>query len=281
MQTPLRSLWLVCTLLLLHQTVAYPVLLQVEEESERCFQFQIPEGDDAHMVATILPADLDDGVESWFFEQLYKMTARKNNVITKQFDDEQPSNVAEAVSQFFQQVPSNNGAPVTVGLTNRPYDRRGENQYHSKYFAPIVVNYIARTTYKRSERKGLNPEDDIEGYMVCVNNRSEDAMIQFVMDIVLISEDIPPDLAAESSGFSKDRHLTPLEESLEESIKAAENILREMKFMEKRERRMRRTSDHINTRVHWFSYLSISILLAVTYIQVSYLKRYFHKKKLM
>ena len=78
-----------------------------------------------------------------------------------------------------------------------------------------------------------------------------------------------------------EEHLTPLEESLEKSIMAARNVLKEMDYMESREKRMRVTSDSINTRVQWFSYLSIGILLVVTYGQVTYLRRYFHKKKLM
>jgi hypothetical protein len=51
--------------------------------------------------------------------------------------------------------------------------------------------------------------------------------------------------------------------------------------MEKREARMRVTADSINSRVRWFGYLSVAVLLVVTYLQVTYLKQYFHKKKLM
>lgn len=104
-----------------------------------------------------------------------------------------------------------------------------------------------------------------------------------MFDIALIS-DKPYDTEDGSDGkaqFSKDAHLTPLEMSLDESIRAATVVLREMDYMEQREARMRQTAESINTRVRWFSYLSVSILLSVTYIQVSYLKRYFHKKKLM
>jgi len=44
---------------------------------------------------------------------------------------------------------------------------------------------------------------------------------------------------------------------------------------------MRKTSESINFRVRFFSYVSVIILGVVTYLQVTYLKRYFRKKKLL
>lgn len=75
--------------------------------------------------------------------------------------------------------------------------------------------------------------------------------------------------------------MDPLETSLDEIITKAEDILEEFKYMERRERRMRKTADSTNTRVRYFSYLSILVLLGVTLIQVLYLQSYFRKKKLM
>ena len=43
----------------------------------------------------------------------------------------------------------------------------------------------------------------------------------------------------------------------------------------------RRQYYSINARVRYFSYVSVAVLLVVTYIQVTYLKRYFRKKKLL
>lgn len=276
-------------LLLLATSSAYPILLQVEEDSERCFQFQIPNGDDAHLVGVIVPGEEaieDEKVEAWYFDQLYKLTASKadRKVIPKKFPDEQPDYVAKHMSDYLQQHAAGSAvSPVVVSLTNNPKDRKGETQYHSKYFQPMVVNYISRTTNARANRKGkAMAAQDIDGYGLCIYNRDEETQVQMILDIVLVSEDIPADLdGSGEGGFSKDRHLTPLEESLQDSIDAAQSILKEMRYMEQRERRMRRTTDSINTRVHWFSYLSVSVLLTVTYIQVTYLKRYFHKKKLM
>ncbi|GAX26920.1 hypothetical protein FisN_9Lh220 [Fistulifera solaris] len=286
------TLWVVTLSLALsfvtRSIYAYPVLMQIDEGAERCFQFQIPMGDDANLVAVVLPSEEeipDEKVESWYFDQVYKLTKAKNdkNIIPREFPEEMPGHVAAHMSEYHQKT-QGGGSPLIVTLTNRPADddKKHHNQYTAKVFKPLVVNFISRTTNARSKRKGwANAEDaEIDGYGLCVQNRDDEKYYQIVLDIVLISEDVPNDLD-QADGFSVDSHLTPLEESLKDSITSAENILREMRYMEQREQRMRKTTDSINSRVHWFSYLSVSILLAVTYIQVTYLKRYFHKKKLM
>jgi hypothetical protein len=118
-------------------------------------------------------------------------------------------------------------------------------------------------------------------YRVCFLNGDAENQAQVILDVVLLSEEMIDDEDTSSLGFQKDKHLTPLEQSLQNSITAANTVLQEMKYMEQREQRMRITAENINTRVRWFSYLSVAVLLVVTYIQVTYLKRYFHKKKLM
>lgn len=272
---------------------AYPILFQIEEDTERCFQFQIPPGDDAHFVGVVLPSteDMQDGaVEAWYFEQVYRLMASKHEkqIIGKQFLDEPPPDfVANHRSDYWKSAVAgiaaarSNTSPVTVSLSNRPFDRHGESQYTTKLFQPLVINFVARTTSNRANRKGMGVEEDIDGYSVCIHNKDEESSWQFVLDIVLLSDDLDLHLLNGDEAFSKDRHLTPLEASLEDSINAAHTVLHEMQYMELREQRMKVTTDSINSRVHWFSYLSISVLLAVTYVQVSYLKRYFHKKKLM
>jgi hypothetical protein len=127
----------------------------------------------------------------------------------------------------------------------------------------------------------------LEGYGVCLQNGSDNTPVTVVFDAVLLSEDVSggwkkkKGKGKKGGDFEKDKHLTPLEMSLDRSLSAAHTVMREMKYMELREARMRQTADSINTRVRWFSYLSVGVLLTVTYVQVTYLKRYFHKKKLM
>jgi hypothetical protein len=106
--------------------------------------------------------------------------------------------------------------------------------------------------------------------------------MHIVMDSVMTSEEygIGDDALSEDESF-QGSHLTPLAEQLQESLAAAKSVIKEMNYMERRESRMRLTTDSINARVRYFSYISVGVLLAVTYVQVTYLKRYFHKKKLL
>ncbi len=79
----------------------------------------------------------------------------------------------------------------------------------------------------------------------------------------------------------KKAHLTPLEEAFDEGISLAHSVIDEMHYMEKREIRMKQTTDGTNTRIRYFSYLSILVLLGVTWVQINYLKNYFKKKKVL
>lgn len=217
-------------------------------------------------------------------DQVFAMTKAKSEhkILQKKLPDEPRDNVASAMSKFLQQSGSNS-AGIRVQITGTPTTdpENYQHQYNTKYFVPAVVNYLGRSTDARNRRNKKTNEANLEGYGICLTNSDKKRPAQVIFDVVLVSEDILDDDTASESGFKKEKHLTPLEESLEQSISAANSVLREMKYMEKREARMRKTADSINARVRWFSYLSVSVLLSVTYIQVTYLKRYFHKKKLM
>merc|ERR1719174_1035299 len=76
-------------------------------------------------------------------------------------------------------------------------------------------------------------------------------------------------------------HFSPLENKLEHCIYTAKSILDELHYMEKRELRMKQKSDLTNNRIVRFSYLSVSLLCVVTYVQIFYLKGYFKKKKIL
>lgn len=203
-------------------------------------------------------------------------------ILPKSLPEEAPSEVATKMSAYLKERGSND-AKLRIQITGTPASdpTNYQHQIATKYFVPAVVNYVGSTTEARARgQRASNEWGNLEGYGICLTNAA--APVQVIFDIVLISEEIKDDDPSSSTKrFTKDKHLTPLEESLDQSINAANSVLREMQYMEKREARMRKTAENINTRVRWFSYLSASILLSVTYIQVTYLKRYFHKKKLM
>jgi hypothetical protein len=141
------------------------------------------------------------------------------------------------------------------------------------------VNDVRKVIRSRREEREASP---LEGYKACFHNSNEDFPMHIVMDSVMTSEEygIGDDALSEDESF-QGSHLTPLAEQLQESLAAAKSVIKEMNYMERRESRMRLTTDSINARVRYFSYISVGVLLAVTYVQVTYLKRYFHKKKLL
>jgi p24 family protein delta-1 len=248
----------------------------------------------AHFVALVLPdeeafGDSDDEIETWYFDQIYAMTQtkQKHNVLPKQFvnGDSMPDVVATRMSSFVQEQHGDESRlhiQISATPSSDPYNFHHE--IPTRLFHPTVLNYFGRTTDAKAHiHRTDEHEGNLEGYGLCFFNKDRSHETRVIFDIALIS-DKPNDNEDGSDGkskFNKDAHLTPLEISLDESIRAANVVLREMEYMEKREARMRETAESINIRVRWFSYLSVSILLSVTYIQVSYLKRYFHKKKLM
>lgn len=283
----------------------YPVIVAVDEETQRCFRFNIPERDDAHIAVLVLP-EVDESefenVETWHVDQVYKMTKLKTKEegLPSLFPEEQPNDVAKQVSEYLQKHGAEK-SHTSLKITSATSDETNphyEYNHKAKFFTPMVVNFVHKAVRGKDYKEKPKSDETLEGYGICLKNDDDENMVHVILDIVLVSEDIgigEETLEAEwakahvsrkkgdspHTDFDKTMHLTPLERSLDQSISAAHAVLREMKYMEKREARMRYTADSINTRVRWFSYLSIGVLLVVTYVQVTYLKRYFHKKKLM
>ena len=265
----LASLWI-------HFATAYPVILAIDDGAERCFQINIPEDDDVHIILLPVPdaEELeDDKIEIWYVQQVFEMTKQKaaNGVLPNRLPDSPPDNVAEAMKEFLQGA-AGKASPIKVRMNVRSFDgKKAMTNYRTKFFTPLVINRVSKVGRKL---------DDVEGAEICIQNMEEGESYHVIFDSILESEEVEK-VEPKKPTFQKEEHLTPLEQSLEKSIQAARNVLKEMDYMENREKRMRVTSDSINTRVQWFSYLSIAILLVVTYVQVTYLRRYFHKKKLM
>jgi p24 family protein delta-1 len=304
--SPMASLqmlsWILAVLIipdifsLLPSVTAYPILMQIDEGTTRCIRFMIPIDDDAHLIFVPIPNedelenDEEDAVEAWYIESIYEMTKKTKNggIIPNRIEDTPPTTVAQLTSTYLQE---SGGADSELHLRLTNDDGSDdessiffEEKQPMKYFTPTVWNHVVRRAERQYRKKygtavRIEPEKLLT-YKMCFHNRHDEQQIQVIFDIVLVSEDFPED-RIDPNAFDKEQHLSPLERSLDQSISSANTVLREMKYMELREKRMRQTADSINTRVRWFSYLSMSILLLVTYVQVTYLKRYFHKKKLM
>lgn len=257
------------------------MILQVEEAMDRCLHFNVPEDDDAHLVVLPLPHGVSAATEAHYVEQLVKMIQSKekyDDAIPQKLVIDTPTEVASEMSNFMKEhVGYQSHLTFTIALAS---GSESKYQYSTKLYQPTVINHVRRKIL--ADHSSERWEDTaLEGFRICFENADEDAPILAFFDTTLLSEEVEDSIDEQKPGFDKERHLTPLEESIDKSITAATRILTEMKYMEKREARMRKTADSINSRVRWFSYLSIAVLLVVTYVQVTYLKRYFHKKKLL
>ena len=258
----------------------------------QCLRLNIPEDDDAHMVFLSLPSESfenDDqtgspdwtknysGIENHFLNQMQDLTNRrtKNGSLLRKFPEKPPQDVQNSMNSFISSNESKSGC--TVKLTNPK--STSSRSFNTHWFIPLVINHLRKAV--RTEKKDRE-SSPLEGYEACFQNEN-DYPVHFILDSVMVGEGPEyddDDNASEDPTF-QGHHLTPLANLLEESIKSAKVVITEMQYMERREARMRHTADNINSRVRFFSYISIAILFVVTFLQVSYLKRYFKKKKLL
>jgi hypothetical protein len=75
------------------------------------------------------------------------------------------------------------------------------------------------------------------------------------------------------------RHLKPLELQLRKMEDRVETIHREMMAQREREEAHRNTNESTNSRVQWFSVLTIAIVVATAVFQVRYLWRFLDQSK--
>jgi len=231
--------------------------------------------------------DNDGALEGWLVTEVYEMTNKRKdggNLPTALLNA--PSPELKTKMDKYIEKRGDNMSKVKVTVVQEA-SNPASRVLNVKYFAPTVLNQV-RESHKKIQNEAAGGEeeeesddDDLGGFGVCFDNTEseEGEQVQIIMDIVMLNSQ--PEEESNEPNFVKEKHLSPLEESLDKSIKAANTVLREMKYMTDREERMRVTADSINQRVQYFSMLSVVILLAVTYVQVTYLKRYFKKKKLM
>jgi hypothetical protein len=220
------------------------------------------------MIFVAFPDDHDnDEVEDWIVSKMAEATHKGGKEFLpdeKIFEKGMPNGVKEAMeneekSEVYLKVQK----PHQPVLLRKMF----------KWFEPIVIRNVVKT----GAEDGQGWELPLGGYSICFDNVGE-SFAKIVFDVVLYSDEGQKE---EAKRVLKKEHLTPLEENFQESIETATSILNEMRYMEKREKRMRHTADSTNVRIRYFSYISVAVLLGVTWLQVTYLKSYFKKKKVL
>ena len=116
--------------------------------------------------------------------------------------------------------------------------------------------------------------DEAGPYEVCFYNNNEKStrvMLDFKHGVE----------AKDYSEVAKKEHLAPVEQELRKMEDTVDEIHKEMLYIREREAAMRNTNESTNSRVLWFSFFSIVILIVMGAWQVMYLKKFFKSKKLI
>ncbi|KAL7539992.1 hypothetical protein ACHAXR_009778 [Thalassiosira sp. AJA248-18] len=221
------------------------------------------------MVFMALPDSVDDEVEEWFSTQMHDMTRKGSTTFMASLPD-----ISKEIHNKISDDEFNGRSNVYLKLTvpKRPVLRH----QMFMWYAPVVVMNIVKASTRGQRGKGQSPAG---GYSICFENKNPDQGVRIVFDVILMSDEGQDEEL--QNKIIKKEHLTPLETNFQEGIKAANTILNEMKYMERREARMRHTAESTNAKIRLFSYVSVIVLLGVTWLQRTYLRSYFKKKKLM
>jgi p24 family protein delta-1 len=216
-------------------------------------------------------------MEGHFFNQMLLLSkSRKQVMLPLRFLEDPSEEIKSAMDSFITYFEGEIKSGCQLKLSNP--ESSSSRTMDAFWFTPLVINHVRKAVRARRNEREASP---LEGYSACLTNHNDDYPVHVIVDSVLTSEEYDIGDDAVSEDELQVSHLTPLAEQLAESMAAAKSIINEMNFMERRESRMRLTADSINARVRYFSYISVGVLLIVTYIQVTYLKRYFRKKKLL
>ena len=260
-------LHLLCWGALLKLCQSYPIIVEVDHNDSQCLDLNIPDGDDAHLFFLVLNDDISHEAEDWFVTEMVEISRHESKRFLGDIDyTSQPS--AVRTNDKDTRYKSKVSATVELVDSHPPSSKH----FNLEYFKLTKMMNIAETL---SKVKGW---DESRGqFELCFNVRGKhDAHILF--ETVKVSEYVEK---MHKRHVLKKEHLTPLEEAFDNMIALAHDVVDEMRYMEKRELRMKQTTDSTNSRIKFFSYLSIVILLGVTYVQITYLKSYFKKKKIL
>jgi len=250
--------------------------LEIETHSQRCFHITLPDDDDFNLVVTTIPNPHNerhhyrpvDYYHNYFMSWLSEMTDfnSPNFMRDMSYDDHilelQRVNELNASNAYVTIMPEN-----AIGRPKR---------FDLKFYEIIKESNIV------DKYSSSNWEPDKGQYQLCFHNHNkENHPIDILYDVVILSEYNDNKKYNNKRRQIQKEHFTPLENKLEHCIYTAKSILDELHYMEKRELRMKQTSDSTNKRIVRFSYLSVALLCVVTYVQIYYLKGYFKKKKIL
>jgi len=176
---------------------------------------------------------------------------------------------------------------VNVQILRRNTNKGGTKSIYSatmKYHAPIIKKELY----------------DMSSGELCFRNMSAER-IKVIYDIIPagdsyywdddgndMTETVDEEEAEEEQDHSElmeqiiqKQHISLLEREMQKILRTGKRIETTYNVLERKEKRMRRTSEGTNTRLRYFSYIIVMLLVGTSFFQSRYLKTYFHKKKLI
>jgi len=255
------------------KSLSYPLVSEVDVE--KCYTFNIPEDDDAHMVFVAMPDDYsheehDELLESYWVNTFYDMSKEGGEDYPEKVPDMNP----DILSKTLDYKDKRTRLQVKIQKPHHEPLRTVFLRYHTPVLFTDVIDI--------AQHEGQGEEVALDGWSICFLNQG-DELIKIIFDVVMISDETEDEKKKKQKKRKtiQKEHLTPLETNFNAALVGADKILNEMNYMERREQRMRHTADSTNRRVRYFSYLSVVVLMGTACVQVTYLKNYFKKKKLM
>jgi len=270
-----RRCLLIALSLLFSTVFSYPTIWEMEGSYNNCFNYGIPEDDDATFVVVAIPGDSESEniseTQDFYINKIVELGSNGGEAFGKDFGalpDDIETKIVETT------VDENNRALTRVLFTS--YREEGEllTTKVLDYYKPHLVNEVVGL----SMQKGYGDSPPLAGYRFCFKNPSG-YVTTLLFDIVHWNDEDDDDESSEP--IIEKRHLTPLETSFKKSVDKASQIVDEMKYMERRSNKNMKQDEFYRSFVSKFSMLSVVVLIFTAWVQVMYLKRYFKKKKLL
>ena len=101
--------------------------------SIQCFTYNVPHGDDAHMVFTALPNHVEDDVEDWFVSHMNEMTRKGGDQFMKELP-ETPANIKKVVDEVKEE---RTGVSLRVQAQRQPMIVRRQFKDGPKHYQPL------------------------------------------------------------------------------------------------------------------------------------------------
>mmetsp|Transcript_25278 Transcript_25278/g.30573 ORF Transcript_25278/g.30573 Transcript_25278/m.30573 type:complete len:286 (-) Transcript_25278:225-1082(-) len=271
---PLPS-FLLCVLLnlvFIKKSAPYPIISDINPGYEdKCFTYTIPEHDDVHLVFLAIPSLESNEIEAHYVDAIHSLS--------KDGGENMLGELPSLPDHLEKEISDKDGKTGLVALVSNIRDEKGrrDRPHFLHYHVPLIMRHVTRHV-NRKDRVSLA----LDGMMICFEGMKMEQEVTVIFDVVLVSDDSHDKVNEKlEKKISQKEELTPVQDNLRLSIRAASRVLAEMGTVSQREYLMRQGADKRNRGVTFFSYLSIGILLATAWLQITYLKSYFRKKKLM